>query len=560
MVIPSALPLRDYQRQAIEAITTAWAGGDRPTGSGPVNRVAIVMATGLGKTVIFAHLCLEHTGSRVLVVVHRDELAQQARDKIHAVAPHLRVGIVMGSTHQPEADVVIVSVQTVGPALTRWAAGKQTQADERRTKAHDIRGIGMIIVDEAHHAAAPTYRATLEHFGAYAGVPSVGVTATMSREDNRGLGEIWEEVCFTRDTLWGIRNGHLSDVRGIRVQVPELDLSGVHVRAGDLQQEETAQAMLDANTGEAIAKGVSEFAADRRGPLFAPNVATCHDFAEAMNDSGHRTEVIIGTTPISERRDIFSRLRTGKTRWIANAMVLTEGWDAPWADCAIVARPTKSPALYQQMVGRVLRPFPGKADALVMDVVGATTKHHLASLIDLSPDRPVRERQSVLEAWEDEVNWDDDELQLPEGWESQPNVVHKVIGTDVDLLAETTPSPWLQTRAGTWFIPSGELLFFLWPDLETGTVTIGVTSATRFERSTPLRTGLPFELAMTWAETLAADNAPLKTSKWRKAMPTKALIADARKLGIRDDVVRVLPAGPLFDDVSTERASKRLDR
>jgi hypothetical protein len=455
-------------------------------------------------------------------------------------------------------------VQTVGPALVRWATGRETTADRRRTRAHDGRGVGMVITDEAHHAAAPTWRACLQHWGAFDGVPTVGFTATLSREDNRGLGEIYSEVVAKRDTLWGIRAGFLSDVRGIRLQVPKLDLNGVHIRAGDLQQEETAAAMLDANTGEAIAKGVSEFTPERRGPLFAPNVATCHDFSEAMNDYGHRTEVVIGTTPATERREIYDRLRTGKTRWIANAMVLTEGWDAPWSDGAIVARPTKSSALYQQMVGRILRPFPagGKRDALVLDVVGATTKHHLASLIDLSPDRPVRERQSVLEAWDEAFELDRQDLMGgPDDHSLHP--VSRVIGTEVDLLAGGTPSPWLQTRSGTWFILAGDLVFFLWPEIDlqteahTGLVTVGVCSAERFERSTALKVGMTFEMGMTWAEALAAEHHKPPTSKWRAGLPSMSMVAKARKLGIIEPGA---DQGTLFDLMAIERCSRKLDR
>jgi superfamily II DNA or RNA helicase len=549
----STLRLRPYQHEAIEAVTAAWARG--------VNRPGVVFATGLGKTVIFAHLCLQHTGTRILVLVHRDELAQQAKAKIHSVAPHLRVGIVMGTRNESHADVVVASVQTIGPGARRRQEGKATQRDEMRgIRADDIRGVGMIIVDEAHHAAAPTWRATLQHFGAYDGVPTAGFTATMSREDNRGLGEIWQEVVAKRDTLWGIRNGFLADVRGIRVQVPGLDLNAVHVRAGDLQQEETAQLMTDANTAEAIAKGVSEFVPERRGPVFAPNVATAVDFHEALNDTGHPADVVLGTTPTYDRQQMYSRLQSGKTRWLVNAMVLTEGWDAPWADCAVIARPTKSSALYQQMVGRVLRPFPGKTDAVVLDVVGATTKHQLASLIDLSPDRPVRDRQSVLEAWDEELP--DDDYQVEDSW-SEPQRIHKVIGTDVDLF-EGQRYRWLQTQAGTWFLASGDLLFFLWPELEDGLVTIGVTSRTRFEMSMMVADHLTFELAMAQAEQLAGDNHRPPTSKQLAGPPSQALRREAAKNGVSTGAFSEmndhdLTYGRLADLMHIQQATRRLD-
>lgn len=557
------MPLRGYQEADLAAVETALAGGDRPTGKGQVNRVAVEWATGLGKTVLFSHWALRQP-KRKVVLVNRDELARQARDKIHSVSPRTRVGIVMGSMNEVEADIVIASVQTLGPGLLRAEKGNPP----RRLRADAIRGVGAIVVDEAHHSAAPTWRATLRYLGAYDGVPTLGVSATLNRDDQYGLGEVWEECAAKRDVLWGIRNGVLCDVRGIRVQVPGLNLAGVHISAGDLQQNEVAELMLDANTGGAIAKAVLEFAPNGRGPVFSPNVAAAHDFAEALNAVGQPAEVVIGTTPVGIRQEIYERLRTGVTRWICTVGVLTEGWDAPWADTAIIARPTKSSGLYRQMLGRVLRMFPagGKTEALVLDVVGVSTRHTLASMVDLGPDRPVKERQSILEAW-------DEEDLVSEAYDrinDTPGRVERVIGTDVDLKADLQPTPWLQTRAGTWFILAGDLLFFVWPEMETmnaltapvrvhtGLVTVGVTSAERFERSTPLRTGLIFEAGMTWAEALAAEHRKPPTAKWRARPPSNELVRQAQRRGLPSNP-SFMDQGGFYDMVAVAIGTERLD-
>jgi superfamily II DNA or RNA helicase len=578
---PSSLPLRQYQKEDLENLNEAlagrehwaWAGGQRFRSVATVNRVAMVWATGLGKTVAFSHQILFQfatggdrgiPGRRTLVLVHRDELAQQAKAKIHGVAPHLRVGIVMAGRNEVEADVIIASVQTIGPALAREQDGKP---GVRPARAHDIRGIGMIIVDEAHHAAAPSWRAVLKHFGSFHGVPTIGFTATMSREDSRGLGEIWQEVVAKRDTLWGIRHGYLADVRGIRVQVPRLDLDGVHVRAGDLQQEEVATAMLDANTGEAIAKGLVELAPDRQDVVFAPNVDTAVDFSDSINDVGIKSEYILGSTKHSERSAIFDRFRSGVTQCLTNAMVLTEGWDAPWADCAVIARPTQSPALYQQMVGRVLRPWKagGKKDALILDVVGAASKHQLSSLIDLSMDRPPKQGQSVLEAWDEfELDWQKEEAF---GTDRDPYLpVTKVVGTEINLFANSD-SVWLQTRNGTWFIPAGDLLFFIWPEPVEGMVTVGVTSATVATLATPLLQGVTMEMGMSWAEQYAAEHdksrpalADLtsRSASWRHARPSAALKNRAFRADVH--VEKDWNQGQVVDAINIDQASRRLDR
>lgn len=555
MVIPSSVKLRPYQDEAVASVLAALAGETRPTGEGVVNRPAVTMATGLGKTVIFSALTawwLANREGRVMVLVHKDELAQQARSKIHGANPGIRAGIVKAQMNDHDAPVVVASVPTIGRA----------DGPGNRQRWRDIRNVGLIIADECHHAAADTWRRTLERFGAFNGLPTVGFTATMSREDNRGLGEIWQEVVFQRDTLWGIRNGYLSDVRGVRIQVPTLDLADVHVRGGDLQQEEVAEAMLNADTGTAIAKAVTEHALDRQGVVFAPNAATAQQFTEELVSADIPSETILGSTPLTERSFIYDRFERGTTQYLVNAMVLTEGWDAPWASCAVIARPTKSSALYQQMIGRVLRLWPGKNGALVLDVVGASTKHHLASLIDLGPDRAKAqsEGKSILEMWDEDELYGEDDL-YPYTNTSAP--VERIISTEVDLLAESK-SVWLRTAAGTWFIPAGDQLFFLWPEhrAEVQTFTVGTTPSGYASQAWALMDGLPLESAMSWAEKYATEHDPTisgKSAKWRKrGLSNQAQARQAMKLGL------VIPAGAMStgeaaDKIMVAMATQRLD-
>src|SRR5436190_21331894 len=169
--MPETLPLRDYQRAAIDALHAGWQAGG--------TRLAVLLPTGAGKTVVFSHLAAEQhaRGIRTLVLAHRDELIQQAAGKIRAVAPHLRVGVVKAERDEHrDVDVVVASIQTLAGTKRREA----------------IRDIGLVVVDEAHHAAAPTYMETLQHFGCFDRTPAAGFTATMKRE-NGGLAEVWEE-------------------------------------------------------------------------------------------------------------------------------------------------------------------------------------------------------------------------------------------------------------------------------------------------------------------------------------------------------------------------------
>ena len=221
-------------------------------------------------------------------------------------------------------------------------------------------------------------------YDAFPDALQLGVTATMARGDGVGLGSTWEEVVFSRSVLWMISKGYLTDVKATRVDVKGLDLSDVKASRGDYQAGDLGRALMDSQADDVIARAYVEHAKDRPGVVFTPTVETAHAAAEGLNAAGIRTAVVSGETPTQERRQIFDDFRTGRVQVLANCMVLTEGFDAPWASCAVIARPTQSQPLYVQMVGRVLRPYPGKTDALVLDVVGASSLK-LRTLIDLEP-------------------------------------------------------------------------------------------------------------------------------------------------------------------------------
>lgn len=379
--LPETFTPRPYQVDAIKALADGWAEGTN-------NRLAVVLPTGAGKTVVFANLISESlaqlNGARALVIAHREELIQQAADKIRTVCPQLRVGIVKaGRDEHQDADVIVASIQTL--------------AVERRRNA--IRDIGMVIVDECHHAAAPSYMTVLEHFGAWRGVPTAGFTATMTRTDG-GLAEVWQDVVFTLDILEMIEDGYLCDVRGKRVIVEGLDLDTVKTRAGDLQDGQLGQALDDSGAAKVVAEAYRQHAADRPGVVFTPTVDTAQSMAEAFTAAGIPAAAVWGDMPKDDRAATLDQYKAGAVQVLTNCMVLTEGFDAPWTSCVVIARPTKSAGLYCQMAGRGLRLFEGKKDALILDVMGASTRHKLASIVDLTGREVVMadEEQTLREA------------------------------------------------------------------------------------------------------------------------------------------------------------------
>lgn len=549
----TTLKLRPYQVESQEAIWAAWDRG--------VRRPALVLPTGMGKTVIFASLADDFIKRRpdagpVLILVHRDELIQQAKAKIHALAPRLRVGIVKAAKNEIFADVIIASVQTL-------AREKRRMMLPRR--------IGLVIVDEAHHAAAASYKAVLEHAGCFnplgpaeiPGAVALGVTATMSRNDRLGLGDVWEEVVYKKDIQYGILNGFLTDVRGKTVMVDDLDLGSVARTRGDYAESALGDALTDSGAGVVAAEKYKELAGDRQGVAFWPTVATAYGMAEDFLAAGIPTEVITGKTPHEERELIYKRVRAGETQVLSNCMVLTEGFDMPQLGCAVIGRPTTSQALYVQMVGRVLRPWPGKVDALVLDVMGVSTKLALASIVDLSETRVrPKDDETLAEAMEREAKEAEEagESYAEEAKGKRIRLSGQVDVKDVDLF-HGSASSWLKTRAGVWFVPTREFTFFLWPD-DGDTWKVGRSSVHSTKGGIWLERELPQEMALAIAEQHAKEADPSVSQRgasWRKDKHgSPAQISLAQSVGIRD--AAEMRKSDLSNAISIHYASKLLDK
>jgi superfamily II DNA or RNA helicase len=522
---------RPYQLDAIEALRQGWADGQ--------NRLAVVLPTGAGKTVVFstlAHRMLDDLGGkRVLVIAHREELIEQAASKLLAVDPMLRVGIVKAQRddHQ-DADVIVASVQTLAVARRREA----------------IRDIGLIIVDECHHAAAPTYMEVLRHFGAWDGVPVAGFTATMTRTDG-GLAEVWQDVVFRLDILDMISDGYLCDVRGKSIKVDTLDLNKVKTRGGDLVDGQLGKALEDSGALDAIAKAYVDHAADRAGVVFTPTVATAQAAAESLRAVGITAAPVWGDMGRDERRATLARYTAGEVQVLTNCMVLTEGFDAPHTSCIVVARPTKSPGLYVQMVGRGLRPSPGKRDALLLDVMGAASRHKLASMVDLT-EREVGEAEegkSLQQVAEEHV-----------ASEKRRALAAQVTAEEINLFGQSAIR-WLRTEDGTWFIRlTGAMFLFLVRD--PGTRLYRMRRWTQAEGVHPPKDDVarPLPEALAWLEQQAKVLAPgafvAREARWRLGQPSDKQFGLCRRLGIK--VPRGSTQGDVADLIDQDRVGRVL--
>lgn len=546
----SDLPLRDYQRSAIDAVFKAWQDGMR--------RPAIVLPTGAGKTVVFAHLIREfHTktgsvpqwGGRVIVLVHRDELADQAIDKIRAIAPGLDVGKVKAEDNDIGADVMVCSVQTLAVARRlELVKIRQGTVGPRGTRSGGRLGnVGLIITDECHHGLAPTYR---KIYDAFPDALNLGVTATLQRGDGLGLGDVWDDVVYSKSILWMIGKGHLADIRMKNVDVGGLDLSEVKRQGRDFQAGDLGRALEESDMAEKLPAAYAEHAGDRPGVVFTPTVATAEDVARSFNGAGIRTAVITGETPREERQRIFEDYRTGRVQVLANCMVLTEGFDAPWASCAVIARPTQSAPLYTQMVGRVLRKYPGKSDALVLNVAGPGKR--ICTLIDLAPGavHEMQEGELLTEAVVREAEAADQVV-------SRGSIAFDLKFRDVNAFAASSAA-WLTTHAGVQFISAGQTTVFLWPGQHGLWDVCTVVKGQPWNRSEHI--GLDIGSAMAWGEAVAEEHGDFSTqrsARWRKGKPSEAQQRVAEGLGLE---FSQLNKGQLSDAISVTFASRVFDR
>jgi len=366
--VNTTLNLRPYQSEALTAVRNAYKAGKR--------RVIVSLPTGTGKTVVFAHFPkVLQMKKRLLVLAHREELLLQARDKFQSIDPELKTEIEQaGSRASADAKVVIASV----PTLARNAARlSRLQPGE----------FSIIVVDEAHHAVAPSYRRIFDHFGLFEpSVPRylIGFTATPRRGDKQGLGEVFEEVCYARDMREMIRDRYLCPITGWRVDT-DLSLDNVKVRGkhGDFVESQLARVVNTPSRNNLLVKAYRDFAPQRRTIVFCVDVSHAKDVQHAFTEAGIPTAAVWGELPRDERRNVLARFSAGEVDVVTNCNLLTEGFDEPRVDCVIMARPTRSKLLYAQMLGRGTRLHPDKGDLIVIDVADNSRTHQLPGLHSL---------------------------------------------------------------------------------------------------------------------------------------------------------------------------------
>jgi DNA repair protein RadD len=337
--------LRDYQERLIEKIEAT------------IERDLLVLATGGGKTVI-AGAIIERAveiGRRVLVLTHRREILSQTSRAVLFGHGLIQAGLNLDLDY----PLQIASVQTL-------------HARCMRTDKMPLPSAHLLIVDEAHHIAAATWRRILEN---YPNAKLVGLTATPCRSDGRGLGNYFDRIIEGPQIPDLIALGHL--VRTVYYAPAEPDLRGIETRQGDYVTKQLADRMNREDLVGDIVSNWYRYGQRRQTLVFCVDVAHSVHVKNEFIASGVRAEHLDGTTPREERQAMLARLASGETKVVCNCQVLTEGFDLPAIGCIVLARPTKQLGLFRQMAGRGLRPAPGKNNLILIDHSGAVYHHGL---------------------------------------------------------------------------------------------------------------------------------------------------------------------------------------
>lgn len=365
------MQLRQYQQQAVDAVYNYLRRYD--------DNPCVVIPTAGGKTPILATIvkdAIQQWDGRVMILSHVKELLEQAVDKIHTV--------------YPECDIGIYST-----GLKRWDTDNKCIVAGIQSAYRNTDGFGkfdLIIVDEAHlipEKGDGMYRNFLRRMKDYnPELRVIGLTATPYRLTSGPIcapDNILNKICFEVGVKELLQQGFLCPLRS-KASRQEIDASGLHVRAGEFIESEVDKLM---NTGDLVAQACSEiisYARERKAVIiFCCSIDHAQNVLAHIRKHDSTAEAVFGDTLPSFRAEILERFKAGKIKFLVNVGVLTTGFDAPNIDCVVLLRPTASPGLYYQMVGRGFRLHPDKKDCLVLDFGGNIERHGPVDSIQVEP-------------------------------------------------------------------------------------------------------------------------------------------------------------------------------
>ena len=314
------------------------------------------MPTGTGKTVLFSEIVSLgfNKGKKILIVVHRKELVDQITNKL--VSLEVQLGLIVAGKKTDYSKIIqVASIQTLS----------------RREHPE----ASLIIIDECHHSRAETYKKLWE---IYPQAKFLGVTATPVRLSGDGFDDLFDELIESPSVGHFIQNKFLVPIKQLVGATP--DLSGVKKRQGDYMTSMLSNVMLDADLMVNLVESYKKHALGKSTIVFAVDIEHSKSIVDRFREADISAEHIDSNTPKDLRASILEQFKTKKIEVVSNVEIITEGFDFPECEAVQLARPTKSLALYLQMVGRVMRTAPGKSEGIVLDNAGLWLEHGLATI------------------------------------------------------------------------------------------------------------------------------------------------------------------------------------
>ncbi len=357
------MELRPYQKEAVAAVYDHLRRRD--------DHPCVVIPTAGGKTPVMATICrdaVQQWGGRVLILAHVKELLEQSVEKLHAMAPDLwnRIGVYSAGLKSRDTDhpIIVAGIQSVF------------------RRAAELDRFDLILIDEAHMLPPDgegMYRTFLAEARAVnPNVRLVGLTATPYRMSSGlicGPDNLLNHVCYEVGVRELMAQGYLCPLK-TKAGRRKADTAGLHLRGGEFIAGEVESLMDDDGLVHSACGEIAEHARDRHSVLiFAAGVQHALHVRRVLGESGLACGFVCGDTPQSERAETLKRFKEGALRCLVNVNVLTTGFDAPNIDCVALLRPTNSPGLYYQMVGRGFRLDPSKENCLVLDFGGNILRH-----------------------------------------------------------------------------------------------------------------------------------------------------------------------------------------
>ena len=369
------IQLRPYQQEAVAAVYEHLRTRD--------DNPCLVLPTGSGKSLVLGQIAADAVtlwGGRVLVLAHVKELLEQNAAKIRALCPELKVGVYSAGLKSRDTahPVIVAGIQSV------------------YRRAAELDRFDLVLVDECHRISlGDDGEGMFRSFLADARIVNpmlrvIGLTATPYRLQGGpicGPENLLNHVCYEAGIREMIAQGYLCPLKS-KAGKNKADTSGLHIRGGEFIADEVESLMDNDALVRSACTEIADLTRDRQAVLiFCAGVAHCHHVAaEIAAATGQECGIVTGDTPSGERDELLRRFR-GETvrdelfdpkpplKFLVNCQVLTHGFDAPNIDCVVLLRPTNSPGLYVQAVGRATRLHPGKTDALILDFGGNILRH-----------------------------------------------------------------------------------------------------------------------------------------------------------------------------------------